>query len=150
MNQEREKVGKISYDLWNKKPEAADAIEQMREQLTDYDKNIAECIERGKKDHPQDFYIVVITKRERLMPNVFRNYFTNRLSCPTPDYDQTVYKYTKLDQSVEFIWVVPSKQTCLYMMSNPLEIREKELLHFVIDFANGTLGKKALVLNNEI
>lgn len=143
-------VGEASYRLWNQSPEAADAIEQMREQLTDYDKNMLEAIERGKKDFPSDFYIVVITKRERLMPNVFRNYFFPRQSCPTPDYDQTLFSYNRGSDSPELVWVIPSKPTCLYMIEHALEVQEKELLHFVIDFKNGTLMKRALLLNNEI
>ena len=148
MNQE--KVGAASYRLWNKKPEAADVTEQMREQLTDYDKNMVEAIERGKKDFLNDFYIVVITKRERLMPNVFRNYFFPRQSCPTPDYDQALFSYKRASDSPELIWVIPSKPTCIYMLAHALEVQEKELLHFVIDFKNGTLMQKALILNNEI
>ncbi len=150
MIEPRQKVGKISYDLWNKKPEAADPYEQMREQLSDYDKELFSCLEQAKKTYPGDFYVVVITKKERLMPNVMRNYFFARSTCPTPDYDQTVYLYTKVDDSVEFLWVIPSKQACLYMLNNVLEIQEKELLQFVLDFSDGTLMKKALILNKEI
>lgn len=144
----KEKVGEVSARLWDKKPEAADATEQMREQLTDYDENMVQAIERGKKDFPGIFYIIVITKRERLMPNVFRNYFFPRQTCPTPDYDQTVFKYES--DLPELIWVIPSKPTCTYMLAHALEVQEKELLHFVIDFKNGTLMQKALLLNNEI
>lgn len=150
MKTTREKIGKISADLWNKTPESADATEQMREQLTEYDKNLFECIAEGKKKHPtEDFYIVVITKKERLMPNVIRNYFFPRSSCPTPDYDQTVYKYSK-SGDIEFIWVIPKKEACLYMIKHALEVEEKELLGFVLDFLDGTLMKKAMILNNEI
>jgi hypothetical protein len=150
MSETRETVGKASYNLWGKKPEAADATEQMREQLDQYDKELLECLEFGKKKYYDDFYLVVITKKERLMPNVMRNYFFSRSTCPTPDYDQTIYRYTKSDDGVEFLWVVPSKQACLYMLNNPLEIQEKELLGFVLDYSDGTLMKKALQLNKEI
>lgn len=150
MNEKRETVGQASYSLWNKKPEAADATEQMREQLDQYDQELLGCLETGKKKYYDDFYLVVITKKERLMPNVMRNYFFSRSTCPTPDYDQTVYRYTKSDDGLEFLWVVPSKQACLYMLNNPLEVQEKELLGFVLDYSDGTLMKKALTLNKEI
>ena len=150
MQKEREKLGKIVYDQWGKKPEASDATEQMREQLSEYDQNMFDCIGDAKNKYPTDFYVTVITKKERLMPNVMRNYFFARHSCPTPDYDQTVYLYTRTDDSIEFLWVIPSKQTCLYMVTNPLEIQERELLQFVLDFADGTLMKKSMILNKEI
>ena len=148
--EQREKVGKIVYDMWGKVPEASDATEQMREQLSEYDQNMVACIEDAKTKYFNDFYIVVITKKERLMPNVIRNYFFSRFTCPTPDYDQTVYKYSKSSDTIEFIWVIPSKQACLYLLNNPLEVKEKELLKFTLEFYDGTLAKKALLLNNEL
>jgi len=89
----RETVGKISSDLLIKSVDNThSAYEQMLESLTDFDKHMHETIDRLKKDWPsQDFYIVVITKKERLMTNVLRNYFLGRLSCPTPDYDPVGY-----------------------------------------------------------
>lgn len=150
MVEKREKIGKISYDLWNKTPEAADATEQMREQLNEYDKKLFACVAEGKKKFPaDDFFLVVITKKERLMPNVIRNYFFPRHTCPTPNYDQTVYKYSA-NGEIEFIWTIPKKEACLYLIKNALEVKERELLGFVLDFADGTLMKKAMILNKEI
>ncbi len=60
MKTTREKVGKISSDLWNKVPEAQDVTEQMREQLDDYDRNIWLAVDRGLKDNPGNFFVVVI------------------------------------------------------------------------------------------
>lgn len=147
----RETVGKVSLDLANKTPDTRSPIEQMSENLSEYEQNIWDCAERGKKDFTTDFYIVVITKNEKLMPNVFRNYFFCRLSCPTPDYDQTVYKYKRVDNMPVFMWVIPSREASIHLMKNHLYVvsEERELLKYVIAFMDGTLGELAKELNGE-
>lgn len=147
----RETVGKISSDLIIKTPETTSPIEQMRESLSEYDKNVWECIERSKATFPGDFYVVVLTKNERLMQNVYRNYFYARLSCPTPDWDQTVYKYKRKNDQVVFMWVIPSKDACEYLTVNQSYVVKEEqmLLRFVLAFNDGTLLKLAKDLNGE-
>ena len=118
----------------------------------DYEKNIFECVTTHKKVFFTDFYIVVLTKKERLMKNVIRNYFLARHSCPTPDYGQTVYRYNRKKDIINFMWVIPSKDSCYLLKDNALEVvpEERELLKYVLDFADGTLMKWAKKLNNEI
>jgi|SoiMetStandDraft_2_1073263.scaffolds.fasta_scaffold00037_5 hypothetical protein len=147
----RETVGKVSSDLIKKPHETTSPVEQMREQLGEYDKNIMECVERNKKDFPGDFYVVVLTKRERLMQNVLRNYFYGRVSCPTPDWDQAVYKYNRKDDGIIFMWVIPSKQSCEEMMMNKhlIPLEEYKLLEYVLAFHDGTLLRIAKKLNGE-
>lgn len=147
----RPTVGAVAKELLQKESPAVDATEQMQESLTGYDQNIYDCVERCKQDYFGDFFIVVITKKEPLMPNVLRNYFMGRASCPTPDYDQTVYKFDREKDEVEFLWVVPSKHTCLFLLQHRLEVppEHHKLLHFVLEFQDGTLFKKAKQLNKE-
>lgn len=147
----RDTVGKLSSELLKQESPTSSPIELEREMHTEYDKNISECIDSGKKQYHHNFYVVVITKRERLMPNVFRNYFFARETCPSPDWDQAVYRYTRSVDSVEFLWVVPSKQTCEHLKEHALEVppEEKELLNFVLDFSDGTLLRRAKKLNKE-
>jgi len=147
----RETVGKVATDLLVKQPETTSPIEQMRESLTDYEKNVIECVERYKKSFYGDFYVVVLTKNERLLTNVFRNYFFARTSCPTPEWDQTVYKYKRKDDSLVFMWTVPSKDACEYLLRNANDVVESEqlLLRYVVAFNDGTLLRLAKELNNE-
>ena len=148
----KETVGKVAVDLASKTPVERNPIELEREMHTDYDKNIYEAVDRGKKDYPGDFFIVVETKKERLLQNVLRNYFMVRQSCPTPNYDQTVYRYIRADEIVEFLWVVPARDVCFYLKDNALDVvdEEKVLLRYVLNFSDGTLYKLAQQLNNEI
>ncbi len=144
-------VGAASLELLNKTPDTKSPIEQMQENLTNYEANVWECAERCKKEFPGDFYIVVITKNERLMPNVFRNFFYGRISCPTPDYDQTVYKFKRKDNMPIFMWVIPSRDASFHLKDNALYVapEERELLKYVLAFEDGTLFKLAKELNGE-
>lgn len=147
----KKSVGALSLELQSQQDRPVSPIEQMQENLTNYEDNIYNCIQTHKAIFATDFYVVVITKKEPLMPNVIRNYFLARLSCPTPDYDQTLYKYSLKDEHIEFIWVVPSKDTCLLMLENKEQIAPAEysLLQYVLKFQDGTLFKMAKSLNNE-
>ena len=147
----KETVGKISLDLLQKDPPTRDPIELEREMHKDYEANIYECISRGQRDCSGDFYVVVLTKTERLLSNVIRNYLFYRNSCPTPEYDQTVYRYDKKDKALEFLWVIPSEDACIYLKINALLVdkSEHDLLRFVLDFYDGTLDRKVKRLNNE-
>ena len=144
-------VGAASRELSLKEPDAKNAIDQMREQLTDYDKNIHECLKEQKKNFDGDFYVVVLTKKERLMQNVLRGYFFGRLSCPTPDYDQAVYKYNRADDNLVFLWVIPSYDVVNYMKNNVSHVPKEKyaLLDYVLRFVDGTLTRLAKELNGE-
>jgi len=147
----RDTVGKISTELLLKQPETTSPIEQTNEQLTDYEKNLFECIDKGLKEYYGDFFVVVLTKKERLMQNVIRNYFFCRKTCPSPEYDQVVYHYHRDADEAEFLWVVPSKDTCILFKDNMLQIapEEQALLRFILDFYDETLLQWSKKLNGE-
>lgn len=151
MNEKRETVGKLSSELLKQESPTNSPIELEREMHTEYDNNIMQCVDSGKKQYPHNFYVIVITKRERLMPNVFRNYFFARESCPSPDWDQAVYHYMRSADAIEFLWVIPSKDTCEHLKENALYVTaaEKQLLNYVLDFSDGTLLRMAKKLNKE-
>jgi len=152
MNEEkRDTVGKISLELLNQEAPTRDPIELEREMHKDYDKNLFEQVQDGIKRYTGDFYIVVITKKERLMENVIRHYFTNRISCPTPDWDQTVYGYNRQGDILSFMWVVPARDICRHFYDNALMIAPEErwLLDFVLKFYSGDLLRLAKKLNCE-
>lgn len=151
----RDTVGKYSLDLLQKEPDSRDPVELEREMHKEYEQNIFECIERCTKEFNTPigswFYIVVITKREPLMPNVLRHYFFGRKSCPTPDYDQAVYAYDPHENRIDFLWVIPSRDAAHHLKENALTVadEERDLLKFVMLFADGTLYEMAKKLNGE-
>lgn len=146
-----ETIGKIVHDLMQKEPETLDPIEIQREAHKGYEQTVYESIENGKKAFPGDFYLAVLTTKERLLKRVIRNRFVLRLSCPTPEYDQTVYKYGKSDDIVDFLWVIPSKEACSMLVEHSLEVvpEERQLRDFAIAFLDGSLLKIAKKMNHE-
>lgn len=145
-------VGQAAYEALLKQPDTRDPVELQQEMQKDYIANLEECTQRGKNQLPyQDFFLVVETKKERLLTNVIRNYFFFRMSCPTPTYDNTVYHYHQKGDYLELLWVVPSKDTCQLLRAHALEVvpAERELLDYVIAFYDGTLLQLAKKLNGE-
>lgn len=126
-------------------------VDQMEENLTDYEKNVKECAERGLKEYNSDFFVVVLTKKERLFQNIYRHFFLHRKSCPTPEFDQTVYHYIYQKDALKYLWTVPDKETSQMYSENAAFIppQEKQLLHFVLDFNDGTLDRLCRSLNKE-
>lgn len=108
-----------------------------------------ECVERPSMDG--DFFITVILKKEKLLENVLRNYFIPTIACPTPTYDQTLYKYDHKKDDIEFVWVIPDRETCLTLHENKDIVvpGEMHLLQFVLDFYGGKLYRKAKKFNGE-
>jgi len=149
--QKRPTVGAISQELLQKTQETHNAIDLEREMQKEYLQELIACITNWRSKFNKDFFVVVITKNEKLMPNVFRNYFIPRFSCPTPDYDQSVFKYHAATEDVEYIWSIPSKDACIHLLKNAHEVHKDELqlLHYIKDFASGKLYKLAKKLNGE-
>jgi len=147
----RETVGKISSYLLSRQTETQSPIDIQREAQKDYFSNLEQSLNQGLKAFAGDFYIVVITKKERLMQNVLRNYFAVRETCPTPDWDQTVWFARRVDQSIDYLWTIPAKDVCEHLKLNALYVvdAEKQLLNFVLKFEDGSLLKEAKKRNGE-
>lgn len=151
-NNKYKTVGEASLDLRKKDVGSTPTpTEQMRENLTEYEQNVFECAERNKSTFNDDFYVVVLTKKEKLMPNVLRHYYLGRRSCPKPNYDQIVYKYTFKDDKLELLWVIPDRLTCIEFKkySASIDPSQWELLSNILKFSDGSLFKLAKELNGE-
>lgn len=145
-------VGQIAFEEMQKEPDTEATITDYRnEALKHYMDNLYESVDLHKKIYNGDFYVVVTTKREALMQNVIRNYFTARESCPTPAYDQSVFLFKRTVGTLDYLWTIPNKFACLELVKRRLEIGndEKELLEMVLRFASGDLMRLCLKLNNE-
>lgn len=165
----RQTVGKIATDLQQKTPDTLDPQEIQRATEKEYLDNLAWCVDHAKKrvfcDENKgctkecnsrdaldgDFFIECITKKERKLENVLRNYFIPRQSCPTPFFDQSVYKYNSKADQVEFLWVVPDKETAEIFRENKEKIVPEEqcLLEQVMHYYDGTLFQLAKQFNGE-
>lgn len=144
-------VGKTVSELSSKKTENISVIDQQREMQKDYMKNLLDAVDRGYKKYNGDFFVHVETKAEPLLPNTFRSYFIDRLSCPTPNYDQSVFRYNRVKGEIEYLWTIPDRATAHHLIESALEVapEERELLNFVLKFSDGTLFKLCKKFNNE-
>ena len=79
---EKTTVGKQALELMQKEPEINTIIDQQRAMQEDYLDELAACVLEFRKKYNRDFFVAVLTKSEKLMPNVFRNYFVPRMTCP--------------------------------------------------------------------
>lgn len=103
---------------------------------------VEECI-KNHADWIEPYYVVIINKRERLMVNVIRQYFLARKTLPTPDYDQTVFKYFPFSGDLEYLWSLPDKNTIEYLIlnENMLPKEQSQLLQFCKLFKDGRLDE---------
>lgn len=148
----RETVGSIVAELNSKPQDEITVIDQTGENLSEYESNVWECVDRSKKDFPGNFYVVVLTKAEKALMRTLRHQFFARLSCPTPNYDQTVYYYNRQDYDLTLLWTIPSQEASHHLKLNALYVapEEKELLNYVLSFSDGSLFKQCQKLNGEI
>lgn len=154
-----ETVGKLAIDLQKKRDLKIDSIELQKEihkgnfSKRSYEEEVWETIKRGCQDETikGNFYIVVLFKKERLLQNVVRQYFFYRKSCPTPEFDQTVYRYQPKADSIEFLWTIPNNAACLTLPSrkNDLPIDQQWLISMIESFQDGDLDRYADRLNDE-
>lgn len=132
-------------------PGTVGVLELIQEANKDYEEKLIATIEAGRKARLGDFFVVILFKKERLFEEVMHSIFFHRQSCPTPTTSQVVYKYHRDPERLEFLWVVPDPDTCMYYCDNALEVDESErdLLNFILDFRSGSLDQKARDLNGE-
>lgn len=144
-------VGAHAVDRQQLTPETRDPIEIQRATEQGYINNLIECIKTNQVKYPGDFFVVVISKNEKLLYNVIRCYFFDRSTCPTPDYDQTVFRFNKEKEEAEHIWTIPDKETCLMYLANKDQVVNEEypLLSNVLRFMNGDLYRLCKKLNKE-
>ena len=123
--------------------------ELSNEMNKDYMSTLIDTALEGKKKYTGTFYVVVLTKRERLIAMSLRNYFIARKSCPTPNYEQAVYRFNAKDEALDFIWMVPSKDLwdSMYLHRLDLELQSDSLLPHVVDYVEGKLFDKTIKLN---
>lgn len=149
----RHTVGEKVLESYNKPTDENKVIDLSMYQMEKLEAGFEECYKLAKKHSPDKrFYMVMWVKREMLFGDkVLRPYFISRRSCPTPQYDQTVFKCDP-GSHPEFLWTLPDKETYNFYLINRHVIPPDRwnLLKFVLEDEKGELLNKAQVLNNEL
>ena len=168
----KEKFGKIAHDLLVKDFQTEDSQkpnlhEQTLEMQQDYHDNLLKAVNHGrgklscddygkcKKDKCLpfigDFYIEVVTYVPRLFKNTTHQTFFARKSCPTPNYDQAVFRYNSKEERIEEIWVLGDRKTCYYFIQNTKQIRPDmmQTYEYVKRYDDKSLYRLCKELNGE-
>lgn len=107
-----ETVGEAAMRLMDKGDEKQAVLDTAQEMNKGYIDSLINAAKRGESLYGRSapFYVCVISKKERLLPNVVRRYFYPRQSRPIPDYDLALYHYDPRDEKLSFVWVLPDKE----------------------------------------
>lgn len=134
-------VGSASYELLQKPAEKINVIDMQREMDKTFWPEIKETIKKNSSI-VGPYYIVIINRRERNMPNVIRRQFVSPLfERPFPRYDWSLFSYDNSTCDLNYYWTIPDEDTCSYLLLNESSVREeeKQLLTFVKKFSEGSL-----------
>jgi hypothetical protein len=146
-------IGAYAFENALKEPESISLVENANEHLKKWNEIIENALDVGKKGLPhQDFYIDIWVKWEKVLgQKVLRTYPFVKKVCPTPQYDQTLYKYNHKDGSLEYLWTLPDRDTYEWYIDNAAIVHKDrwELLNFVLKDKNGDLLRQAKILNGE-
>jgi hypothetical protein len=107
-----------------------------------YLEEINKCVNRFPAcDWHTPFYVVVITKKERVLHNVIRRYFVARQSLPSPTWDQTVWHYNPTTSDLRHVWTLPDQETGSWLLMYPEDAPKGhgELLSTIHEFARDQL-----------
>lgn len=107
----RETVGAASLRALKDYNPDQNAINTQQEMQKGYVDELITCAKNGENNYGREkhFYLCVHTKKERLLPNVFRSFFEHRKTRPIPTYDLALYYYEPKDEKITFIWCVPAE-----------------------------------------
>lgn len=141
--EKKKTIGEISAELLEKADGKQGVVDTQREADKEYISEIKKCIV-AHSDITTPFYIVVILKKEKTMANVMRRYFLARISLPTPEYDQQVWRYDPSTGDLEFLWCLPDKNTCMWLANESTIVHKEnaQLVEFVLDFLDKKLYDK--------
>ena len=118
---------------------------------------LANIVDEARQSHwvyqEKDFYVVMIKTINRLTMQPHFKYFT-RLSCPTPVYNQDVWKFKHREGTLEFLWCIPDMSRYMDILSYPqkyLQSKDTErLAKFVLLMESGQLLQWAKKENREL
>lgn len=145
-----QKEEKTTGEIAQKLSLADDCSYTLQDQIDQHKKSVVVNVEKAVKDglrsFDSNFYIAKHTRRNAYIVNSIQNHYLIRQTCPMPEYSQSVWKYTRKDDVLEELWVLPEETEAIEMMHNSKYINKDEfaLMEYVIKFKNGELKQLAL------
>jgi hypothetical protein len=148
-------IGEVALDTLKSKPSKPQLATKLAKETNNeksYIQELRDCAERGCETYKDmDFYIEVALRHDKVLHNVLRNQFFAKEHCPTPNYDQSVFRFNHKTMDIEYIWTVPDKTTCMTLLyyADQVVPEERQTLDFVVKYATGQLLALAKTLNKE-
>ena len=153
---ERKTYGEVLKEHWSKPhTDSDDVIEYRKAMEPEIVRNKHGTVAKALKldsYRNKDFYVCLLMKTERIggVPHTFT---FARHSCPTPTYQQSVWKYHHRSQDLEFLWSIPEQTLYWYIYRNaPQFLKDPEtrgLAQFVCLMESGELLKWVIKENGE-
>lgn len=124
----------------NPKQEIVDTSEEM---FKTYYNEVLKCAESFEKlGHHNPFYIVVTTKVEKALGDTIHNWFYARVTIPTPQWSQTVWRWSPAKGDLMLLWTLPPENAAKNLsMADPKKLHPHDIkIHQdVIKCLNNTL-----------
>ncbi len=130
----------------------SDTWETTQEREKEIMKNMAQFVATKKDEIKGDFFVMLLSKKEKFLEQVIRDRLFALRACPTPNYGQSIWKYHFADDRLEFIWTVPPKEVVMFLKRYPIEMNDMcgDLIKNIFDFIDGTLDKRTVELNRTV
>lgn len=127
-----------------------DSLDHSNEINKNEDAKLHEKYKEGLKKYPnKDFYIYCLLRSDPMLPTSYAAVWGTRRICPTPSFDQVLFKYMKKIKALYIMWSIPNVKSCVRYMNIPIkELRTAEREQYekwVIPFYNGELEKLAKI-----
>ncbi len=117
--------------------------EYRKELEGEYENGVRRAIDRGKTRFDGNFYVELVNtiKRKYRKHGEIHPFFYDRKSCPTPMFDQVVYKYDSKKDTLDMLWCLPNKEESLnyYHNKDRVPVSEYSLLQQVMDYFDGSI-----------
>lgn len=139
----RPTVGAIVEEAQTMESPSTDARELQQGMASNKMEPIFTALERGLKMFSANIIYVVLIRIFDKPSKTIRNKYMPTTICPTPTFNQAVFRYDRTDGKFELLWTLPGMEICNYFLRNEqhLDKQQKELLKFVHDFKNGSLDR---------
>lgn len=110
---------------------------------------INEALRRGKQKHKGDFFIEVFMEIKKFVVDTVEPHFFVTRTCPNPRFQQMALHYTKEDDKLRLLWVLPDQFHAAFYKLDPLRF-PSENVKYLFDLNDGTLQSLADNINKNI
>ena len=140
-------VGKAVYDILSNPNLGSQEVGETMDAMTPrYYKELMATIETNNKKYDDEYYIVVLRKKEPWAMNVLRQWFVARQSKPSakvlredyPNHDLDLWRIDPKQYSVNFVWTLPTAQDSRTILANK-ECYSEDLVKTITMFNEGKL-----------